>query len=137
VSDRLGVEVRLPSEWEWQWAAQGKDGREFPWGNEFSERKCNMLDSDTGNKTSAVDEYPTGASAFGVVDMAGNVWEWCLNTYSPPFSISVSGDSHREARGGCFGSVEGWLTTAYRGFGYHTAPDYRGEDVGFRVTWFE
>jgi formylglycine-generating enzyme required for sulfatase activity len=63
---------RLPTDIEWQWAAQGPDGRRWPWGMEFDPTCCN---SDTAG-TTPVDAYPGNVSPFGVCDMVGNVWEW-------------------------------------------------------------
>jgi formylglycine-generating enzyme required for sulfatase activity len=63
---------RLPRDEEWQWAAQGPDGRVWPWGNAFDPSKCNH---DTAG-TSPVDAHPQGTSPFGCLDMAGNVYEW-------------------------------------------------------------
>jgi formylglycine-generating enzyme required for sulfatase activity len=68
---------RLPHEWEWQYAAQGTDGRKYPWGNE--NKKNNYPPADTARamrKPTAVDAYPAGASVFGVMDLVGNVWQW-------------------------------------------------------------
>ncbi len=68
---------RLPHEWEWQYAAQGTDGRKYPWGND--DIKTNYPPADTTRsmrKPTAVDAYPSGASPFGVIDMVGNVWQW-------------------------------------------------------------
>ncbi len=68
---------RLPHEWEWQYAAQGLDGRAYPWGEDW--KADNAPAPDSGRKmeaASAVDAHPAGASPFGVLDMAGNVWEW-------------------------------------------------------------
>jgi gamma-glutamyl hercynylcysteine S-oxide synthase len=62
---------RLPTEAEWQYAAQGTDGRKFPWGNEMEPDRCN----DRLNRTTPVDAYPAGASPFGVMDLVGNVWQ--------------------------------------------------------------
>jgi formylglycine-generating enzyme required for sulfatase activity len=68
---------RLPHEWEWQYAAQGGDGRVYPWGNEWNASAVPVPDKGrrlTG--TDKVDAYPAGASPFGVMDMVGNVWQW-------------------------------------------------------------
>lgn len=63
---------RLPNDIEWQWAAQGADGRAWPWGDQFEREYCN---SDSSG-TSPVDTFPENTSPFGVCDMVGNVWEY-------------------------------------------------------------
>ena len=68
---------RLPHEWEWQYAAQGTDGREYPWGNAWV--PANVPTPDTGRTeapASDVRAHPAGASPFGVEDLVGNVWQW-------------------------------------------------------------
>jgi len=68
---------RLPHEWEWQYAAQGTDGRLYPWGNEWDDGAVPVPDkSRTMRGPDAVDGHPAGASPFGVMDMVGNVWQW-------------------------------------------------------------
>jgi len=68
---------RLPHEWEWQYAAQGTDGRLYPWGNEWDDSAVPVADkSRTMRGPDAVDGHPKGASPFGVMDMVGNVWQW-------------------------------------------------------------
>jgi iron(II)-dependent oxidoreductase len=68
---------RLPHEWEWQYAAQGGDGRLYPWGNEWDDSAVPVPDkSRTIRGPDAVDGHPKGASPFGVMDMVGNVWQW-------------------------------------------------------------
>ena len=64
---------RLPTEEEWQYSAQGDDGRVWPWGNNFDQSRCN--DGASGG-TTPVNAYPEGKSPFGVSDMCGNTWEW-------------------------------------------------------------
>jgi formylglycine-generating enzyme required for sulfatase activity len=68
---------RLPHEWEWQYAAQGMDGRLYPWGNEWDSSAVPVPDkSRTMRGPDAVDAHPKGASPFGVMDLIGNVWQW-------------------------------------------------------------
>jgi len=68
---------RLPHEWEWQYAAQGMDGRLYPWGNEWNDSAVSLPDkSRTMRGPDPVDGHPAGASPFGVMDMVGNVWQW-------------------------------------------------------------
>ena len=68
---------RLPHEWEWQYAAQGADGRLYPWGNEWDDSAVPVPDkSRTMRGPDAVNAHPKGASPFGVMDLVGNVWQW-------------------------------------------------------------
>jgi len=68
---------RLPHEWEWQYAAQGTDGRTYPWGNGWNADAVPVPDkSRTMRGPDAVDAHPAGASPFGVQDLVGNVWQW-------------------------------------------------------------
>ncbi|MGC2447826.1 MAG: SUMF1/EgtB/PvdO family nonheme iron enzyme, partial [Candidatus Sulfotelmatobacter sp.] len=68
---------RLPHEWEWQYAAQGTDGRKYPWGNSWDADKVPAPDKGrTMRGLDAVDAHPQGASPFGVMDLVGNVWQW-------------------------------------------------------------
>jgi iron(II)-dependent oxidoreductase len=68
---------RLPHEWEWQFAAQGFDGRIYPWGNEWQPSAVPLPDQGRVlRRPDDVDAHPAGASSFGVMDMVGNVWQW-------------------------------------------------------------
>ena len=69
---------RLPTELEWQYAAQGTDGRKYPWGKEFDSTRCNY----GTQATAPVDAFPSGASPFGVMDMVGNVWQLTADLYA-------------------------------------------------------
>jgi formylglycine-generating enzyme required for sulfatase activity len=71
------ADKRLPTEIEWQYAAQGKDGRKYPWGNDMDSTRCNYK----SNATTPVDQYPTGISPFGVGDLIGNVWQLTNDLY--------------------------------------------------------
>jgi len=68
---------RLPHEWEWQYAAQGLDGRLYPWGNQWNPNAVPIPDQSRSLRgPDAVDQHPQGASPFGVMDLTGNVWQW-------------------------------------------------------------
>jgi formylglycine-generating enzyme required for sulfatase activity len=89
---------RLPTEEEWQYAAQGADGRQFPWGNTFEAGRCN--DGSTGD-TTPVGAFPAGRSPFGLLDACGNVWQWTESERSDGrtrFAILRGGSFYR--RGG-------------------------------------
>ena len=68
---------RLPHEWEWQYAAQGRDGRIYPWGNDWNANAVPVPDKGRNMRgPDAVDAHPEGKSPFGVMDLVGNVWQW-------------------------------------------------------------
>ena len=68
---------RLPADIEWQFAAQGTDGRKYPWGNEMDSTRCNYK----SGTTTPVDAFPKGSSPFGVMDLVGNVWQLVDDVY--------------------------------------------------------
>lgn len=130
LSVQIGPAIMLPTEWQWQWAAQGPDGLAYPYGNDYDSTKCNTYKSGNG-KTTPVTEYPGGASPFGVMDMSGNVWEWCLNAFEKPTNIEVAGSERRVSRGGSWSRPQNDAHTSYRSL---INPYYRSINCGFRVA---
>lgn len=95
------LQVTLPTEQQWQLAAIGSTAWQYPWGNEFDLNKCNTELSKIG-RTTPVTRYPEGKSRHGVMDMSGNVWEWCLNDWTTG-SIDISRNvAKRVLRGGAW-----------------------------------
>ncbi len=143
LSEKTGLKITLPTEQQWQRAAQGDTTNRYPWGGKFDKSRCNT--SEAGFKrTTPVSQFPTGISPFGVYDMAGNAWEWCLtrqsaNHHAP---LSVDEDHGKQSttanskytcivRGGSFlGNAE----RARNSFYFKLDPVYRYFTIGFRVV---
>lgn len=94
-----GMSITIPTEFQWQRAAQGNDNREYPWGETFDPAKTNTFNFGTGlNQITPVDHYPEGASPYGVMDMGGNTTEWTQTLYrlhQEVHSVIVKGGSYK------------------------------------------
>jgi len=125
------AEIRLPTEWEWQWMAQGgNERREYPWGA-WQEGYANTSEAGL-NRTTAVGMYPHGAAQAGAEDAAGNLWEWCLNDHENPGTIEGYGNGQSKVlRGGSFSSNRNPAAASYR---YSDYPPSDGSYLGFRVV---
>lgn len=123
--------VRLPTEWEWQWAAQaGEATRDYPWG-EWQEGYADTSEAGL-SRTVAVGLYAHGEATCKALDLAGNVFEWCLNDYAKPEIVDgYDNGKDKVVRGGSFYNNR---YTAHASYRSQLIPHHRNDPYGFRVV---
>ena len=133
---QTGQPFRLPTEAEWEAAARGRTGRRYAYSDEFDASLCNAFETHI-RRTTPVGVFPGGETPERLTDLTGNVWDWTGSLYRPyPYVAEdgwedPAGDARRVVRGGSWSGSRAGARAAYRAFG---APDYRSNDLGFRLV---
>jgi formylglycine-generating enzyme required for sulfatase activity len=128
LSARTNMTITLPTDKQWQRAARGNDNRLYPWGNTFNVSLANTAESKI-RKTTPVTNYLNATSPFGICDLAGNIWEWCLHTGTRD-PKNREGEGVRAIFGGSFISDARRAQTTFH---FNLNPEYCFATIGFRV----
>ncbi len=136
--------VGLPTEVQWEHACRGEDARLYPWGNAWESLRCNSADINLRG-TSSVFKFKDACSPYGIIDMLGNVWEWCSTswgwnwgecTFPYPYRHDDRENLNREdwkiLRGGSWKEFHGIMRATYR---HRSSPDTRADNIGFRCMY--
>ncbi len=125
----------LPSEAQWEKAARGPNSNKYPWGNQAPDSSYANYNQNIGDTTEA-GSYEKGASPYGAMDMAGNVWEWVNDWYADKYDQTdisnpqgPNSGSYRVLRGGRWFNSSRLIRAAYR---YYNLPSNRYSGIGFR-----
>ena len=125
------LQVRLPTEWEWQWAAQnGTEQREYAWQGGGREGYANTSEAGL-SRTTAVGMYLHSAAECGALDMGGNLFEWCANNRDKHEIIDFKNTSSKVLRGGSFGDLQAYAAASARNYGN---PYNRYDSFGLRLV---
>ena len=132
LSEQFGLLISLPTGWQWQRTASGDDELLYPWGHDFDPDCCNTRENKI-RMTTLVTRYPEGASPVGVFDMAGNTWEWCVNSdeQMSPDEVDITTDDKRIIHGGSFISGKERAQTRFR---FQLNPEFLYGSIGFRIV---
>jgi formylglycine-generating enzyme required for sulfatase activity len=135
------IGLRLPSEEEWEKAARGSNGQEFPWGNEFKKHMSNTGAEQWDTGVAPIESYHTDKSPYGIYDLAGNVSEWVADWYEAypesDYDSKAFGEKFKVARGaGWSGGAGHYALQLFQRGAYRSnlPPDQKFDDVGFRCA---